>query len=777
MADAPQVGYQERASDFEADELLSIREVIAILQRHYRMIAVCMVAAVICGFIYIFMTPPRFTATTSILIDPNQQRGLPEMLSDSFYFQEKLVIDSQIEVIRSSKLLEKAAQQAGVFDTVQAQETGWWSRFKEMIVGAPGIKMQKMQQERTKQAILNGFRGGLSVGRVDKTYVIKIRYTSRSPEIAAERANLIANTYLEDALEAQYEASQRTNQWLKKRLTKLRTDLSLAEQEVEAYKEKTNIVQTDGEQRITDQALGQINNKLIAARTEAAQAKAQYDRIKTIIEKGDPNSATNELLNNSVIMDLRGDYLELARHATEIKRKQGEKHRAYTNLQRQMDDIQQLMLDEYQRIAEGYRNSFEIANAKEKRLQEELDLAKSSSFVKQRDEIELRELKRRAESTRNLYTKMLDKYNEQTERQSIPVVHARIISEAGIPLSPSWPNKKLILLAALMCGAGVGIGLAFLREQFEKYIWKAEELETATQRICLGMLPKLDFDKAKLGKGIPHNPETAKRWITRNEPVEQPTPIQAPMHVFNREGFLEITSTLDRQTGITTEIMRNVQLAVRLDMDKKTQDKAKVLSFVSARPGEGKSITSCLLARHLAKTGAKVALVDCDFRRPNLTYWFLSGAETGFYELASRLGREPTEAVLKDISSICHKATTTEDLFFIPAKGIQQSITDLNLVASGQMDKMIAHLQKIFDIVLIDLPPIINIVDARVIAQSVDSFIFLSYWGKTDRDVVRKALNRAPEVYAKTQGCLLTLVDTNRASNYGYYNYHYYYHR
>ena len=127
-----------------------------------------------------------------------------------------------------------------------------------------------------------------------------------------------------------------------------------------------------------------------------------------------------------------------------------------------------------------------------------------------------------------------------------------------------------------------------------------------------------------------------------------------------------------------------------------------------------------------------------------------------------------------DIPSICHK-TGQENLYFIPAKGANVSISDLNLVSSGQMHTLIDNLQQVFDVILIDLPPIMNIVDARMIANSIDSFILLAHWGKTDREVVRKALTRAPEVYEKTVGTMLTLVDTEKASRYGYYNYNYYY--
>jgi succinoglycan biosynthesis transport protein ExoP len=169
-----------------------------------------------------------------------------------------------------------------------------------------------------------------------------------------------------------------------------------------------------------------------------------------------------------------------------------------------------------------------------------------------------------------------------------------------------------------------------------------------------------------------------------------------------------------------------------------------------------------------------VALIDCDFRRPSLSHWFFPNSPTGFYELASRIGNEDAKNIVMDISTICHK-TGQENLYFIPAKGANASIPNLNLVSSGQMHSLIQYMQQIFDVILIDLPPIMNIVDARMIANSIDHFILLAHWGKTDREVVHKALTRAPEVYAKTVGAMLTLVDTEKASRYGYYNYNYYY--
>ncbi len=761
IKDAPLV---TKPAGFEPDELLSFREIIAIFQRHRKLILFSVAGGLMLGAIYIMFSAPKYTTTASLLVDPRQSNAMPTMADSGVAsFQENLIIDSQIEVIKSTHLMDKVAKKLGLYDSIEKVQQGPLTRLKEMIVGAPDATKATENEVLAKQRKLNAFMSGLNVSRVRNTYVIAIDYTAGNPQQAAKIANTIADVYLDDELEAQYEASQRANEWLKVRLGVLQKELSATEGDVETYKSDNGIIQTQNNHSLlTDQQLSELDSNLIVAKAETAQAKARYDNIKDIIDSGNPDTATSDILNNKVILDLRGKYLELSRMATEILRKQGKDHLIYRNLIQQMADIQKQIWSEYNRIAESYKSEYEISQSKQDSLQKAVDEAKGMTTTTGKSQIGLRALERKADSTRSLYTKMLDRSNEESERQSLPAVHARVISNAAAPLVPSWPNKKLVLMASLFAGGVVGIGLAFIREQFEKFIWKAEDLESAAQRTCLGMLPKIAFDREK----VVH---FTKRWSTKEIAVTE-----LPSREFNQSGFAEVTQLLEKQTGIITEIMRNVQLATNFSKDHNRASDAKVISFVSARPGEGKSITSCFLAKHLAKTGARVALVDCDFRRPSLSHWFLPGAPTGFYELASRIGHEDQKAIAMDMSVICHK-TGQENLFFIPAKGANTSIQNLNLVSSGQMHVLITYLKQIFDVVLIDLPPIMNIVDARVIANSIDSFILLAHWGKTDRGVVSKSLHRAPEVHAKTVGALLTLVDTEKASRYGYYNYNYYY--
>ncbi|MDG1286911.1 MAG: GNVR domain-containing protein [Rickettsiales bacterium] len=737
-------------TEYEFDALLYAKEFLATLHRKRKLVALCMVTCFMLGVFYITVTAPLYTATTSILIDPRQAAVMPDRLMQMMNFRENLILDSQIEVMHSSKLLEKAAERANIYKDLETSRNGLLHSFRGLLFG--NEKAEKLlEKEKLKKATFQEFRDGLVVERVRRTYVLDISYTSHDRKKAQTLADLIADVYLEEELVTQYEASQRINTWLSEGVQKLRGNLNLAEQKIENYKSQKSIVDTSRVDSLTDQQLSELNRNLIIARTDTAHAKARYESLNALLEDDSPDKVIGNLTDNRVLNNLRSQYIDLSQRASKIKRDQGRDHQAYTNLESQLNDIKNLMTDEYTRVVQGHKNEYDIALSKQEKLQEELAAVTDISLSGQRDQIELRELQRGASSIQELYTKLLNNLNEQVQRQSAPFVQGRVISYAALPAYASWPNTPLVLILSIFLGATAGIGLIFLRERLDKYIRKAEELEKATQRTCLGMIPKVELHKDE-SKTLPLGTKTSHR-------DKNPS--------FNSDVFDTMTEMLDQQTGIVSEVMRTIQLAIKFSAP---HEKTKAVSFVSAQPGEGKSTTSCFLAKHLATTGAKVALIDCDFRRPSLTKLLFPQAQSGFYELAHAMGGKDKKDFTAQIDAICHE-TNVANLSFIPAKGLSTPTTNLNLVASGQMDELIARLKPKFDVVLIDLPAIMNIADARAVAHSIDGFIFLAHWGQTNPNMVRKALLRSPEVAEKTVGSLLTQVDSEAVTLYGYYGY------
>ncbi|MDG1286580.1 MAG: AAA family ATPase [Rickettsiales bacterium] len=739
---------KERKLESDSDSPIDIRDVIATLHRNQKLIAICVAITLVIGAFYVVVTPLKYEATVSILIDPRQKMVVPDMLKEVMSFKENLILDSQIEIMQSDRLIEKAVERIGLFKSNPEEEE---NRIKYKGAVSGDVSDKKVTEENMRiQNTLDEFRGGLNVSREGKTYILKVSYTSQHPEMSTARANLVADTYLENEMAIQFETSRRTHTWLDEWAEKTRNELSAVEKEIDNYKTQRNIVEAHWSDSVSSQQLLELNKNLSDVRIEAAHAKARYETLMKVIEVGDTDTITSDLVKNTVINDLRNKYVSLSQSAANIKRSGGGDYKPYKSLIRQMSDVRKFMIEEYKRVAKGYKNKHEIGLSKQQVLQKELDMLTSSSLVNQENHIELRQLQLRAESIKNLYTKLLNNLNEKTELQSAPFAPGRVINYAKIPRKASWPKIPVIMFFAAAIGLLMGISLAFAKEYLNKFIWRVEELEQATHRTCFGLLPKLDLNEKEKGRAI--------TLADCRDELQQGRPS------FNSTAFDELTQIIEQQTSVTTEVMRKVQLAIKSFAPEKS---GSVISFVSANPGDGKSFTSCFLAKHLANSGAKVALIDCDFRRPTLTNMLFPTAEIGFYEMASQMDRGERVKSDQDITSIFHK-TSTKQLFFVPAKGASTSVTNLDMISSNRMQNLITLLKQEFDYVLIDLPPVVNTVDARAISHVVDHFIFLARWGKVHYHTVHGALMRAPEVYEKTVGTLLTQADLSLANRYGY---------
>ncbi|HMF05480.1 MAG TPA: CpsD/CapB family tyrosine-protein kinase [Methylocella sp.] len=181
-------------------------------------------------------------------------------------------------------------------------------------------------------------------------------------------------------------------------------------------------------------------------------------------------------------------------------------------------------------------------------------------------------------------------------------------------------------------------------------------------------------------------------------------------------------------------------------------------------PGEGKSTVAANYAQLIAHAGTRALLIDADLRNPTLSVK-LVGERTGLIDVLA--GWQPVEEAIL--------AGSRSGLYFLPA-GVKANMPHTNeLLASEAMRNLITKLQESFEYIVLDLPPLIPIVDARVTANFIDSFICVVQWGSTKIDVVRHALATAPEVYGRLLGVILNKVDMSAVGRFERYRNNYYY--
>ena len=209
------------------------------------------------------------------------------------------------------------------------------------------------------------------------------------------------------------------------------------------------------------------------------------------------------------------------------------------------------------------------------------------------------------------------------------------------------------------------------------------------------------------------------------------------------------------------ESIRSIRFAIDLDP---TRTPSKVVGLTSALPDEGKSTIAASLAQVLANSGKRVIIVDCDLRNPSLSASFTPDADASITDVVSG-ARSLEDTVWTD---------SVTKLDFLPGKKVALSNTS-DILCMEQTKKLFDQLRATYDYVIVDLPPLAPVIDARVISALLDSFILVIEWGRTKTDVVEHALNTAPNVYDALLGVVLNKTDMRAikryATHYGdYYN-------
>lgn len=214
--------------------------------------------------------------------------------------------------------------------------------------------------------------------------------------------------------------------------------------------------------------------------------------------------------------------------------------------------------------------------------------------------------------------------------------------------------------------------------------------------------------------------------------------------------------TLTRPSAVISEQFRTIRTNIQFSMVDKN---LKTLTITSAGPGAGKSTISANLAVTFASQGKKVLLVDADMRKPTVHKTFKINNHDGLTTLLTEKDAQ--------ISNIAHQ-TSTENLYVITSGAIPPNPAEL--LASKRMNHLIAQFEEKFDLIIFDLPPIIAVTDAQIMASKADGTIFVINSGGAKKDMVLKSKELLELVGANVIGAIFNRVKVS-GDNYYYYYY------
>lgn len=292
----------------------------------------------------------------------------------------------------------------------------------------------------------------------------------------------------------------------------------------------------------------------------------------------------------------------------------------------------------------------------------------------------------------------------------------QVIQSAGLPSSPSSPNKVRNAMLGLVLGLGLGIGLAFVRERLDDRFRGRADLELALDAPVLATVPRFAVDKQR-----------PRRLIIVEEPA-----------------------------GIASEAYRSLRTNLQFVL---SQRGAKSVVVTSSSAADGKTATTCNLAVAVAQTGRRVVLVSADLRRPTVENYFgmesREGLSTYLMESAG------VQTIAHDVGIPYLRIVPSGQVPFNPAE----------LLTSPRLGELIQTLEANADLVLFDSPPVLAVADAAIIGARVGGAVLVVDASKTHRSASVHAKQEIERAGGVVLGSVLNGYNPSQ-SPYDYYSSH-----
>lgn len=721
-SDRPQLG--RLLPSIEENAEINLRGLLQVVWRRKATIVSTVILLTMLSIIVLFQITPRYTSTALVVLDPRETQILDINSVVSGLPADTETIASEIEIIGSSGLAEKVIQKLTLYEDPEFNqrlraESIWqssgsalmgWIRTATAQSDEPSLAIEK-QFDRERVGIIESFSNKLRVDRVGRSRVIQISFESESPRTAMLTANTVADLYLVEQLEANFEVTRRATRWLSDRLADLRDAVEISESAVEAYRKQAGLI--EGTQAsLTTQQISELSTQLVLSRSARAEAEARLRQVTNLVNSSDSVNSVAEVLASPLIQNLREQEAEVDRRIAELSNEYGAKHPRMINIRAEMTELQGKIAREVGKVVQNLRNEVSVARAREGSLSTslkglELRVAETGS-----SEIQLRALQREANADRELYETFLARYKETSAQEELQQADSRIIARAEIPSMPSFPRKSLIVLLVFIGSILLGVILAFAIEQLDHGFRSMAQIEQMTGLQSLGLVPMV-----KKGKGSP------ERFAVEN-PLSH-----------------------------LCEAIRTIYTALVLS---NVGQPPKVVLVTSALPREGKTTIALLLGRICALLGKRTIIIDADLRRPQVHLRMDLPAAPGLVEL---LIGESTLA-----EAICHDEASGADI--VPVGKTSPNASEL--LNSDRLENFLELISEDYDLVILDAPPTTAVADARVLTHLADATILVVRWAATRREIAAMAAKHINEAGGNIAGVVLSQVNVKQHATYGY---------
>lgn len=714
------------------EDTIDLKELFFSLIAQWKLIALCVILSLICALLYLKTTPDTYAVDALVQVEEGKGASAALLGDLSSMVDQKQPAQAEIEILKSRLVLGQvinglnlnirvAGTQNSFFDRLLSQHDYQTEYARTFVRFNDGDQSFEIRQLELPQAYLDK---SLSLKFDAKHYELIDQKTKKSVfKAPLNQASQLQNEYglwrveifTKDQLTEEYHILKQT---LPAAMQSVSLNYSVAEKGkltgilglnyqgtdkqhitqvlnsiLTAYNQQ-NIERNSAE---TAQTLKFLDEQLPELKQQLDVAEREFNKFRQEFNTVDVSKESELYLTQSISLETS---------KAEIEQKQAEMSAKYTAEHPMMQQM---------------AAQLNLINRK---------ISDLNGTLKKLPDLQRRSLQlyREVEVKQQLYTALLNSYQQLRISKAGEIGNVRIIDTAIEPIEPIKPKKLQIVILALFLGGFLGTLLALLRNMMRSGIKDAAQIENELDLPVYATVPRSPIQENRI------------KLLKKKKTI----PILA---VKNSE-------------DIAIESLRSMRTAIHFAL---SNAKNNIIMISGPAPEVGKSFISTNLATILAQSQKRVLLIDADLRRGYLHKYFNQHNQQGLSEYLN--GQIELSSVIK--------SSEVEGLALI-SRG-KSPVNPSELLSTAKFAEMLGYLSTQYDHILIDTPPILAVTDGIIISQHAGVNLVIARYAKSQMKELEMTINRFEQSGVKVNGFILNDIQRSSAG-YGYgYNYAYAY--
>mgnify|MGYP006390195533 FL=1 len=716
----------------QTEDTIDLKELFFSLIAQWKLIALCMILSLICALLYLRTTPDTYAVDALVQVEDSKGASAALLGDLSSMMDQKSPAQAEIEILKSRLVLGTVIDRLHLDLKISATDDSFWNRLSkrhqyDVVYSQQSVRFKDNQKSfdvrefdipsafKDKALLLSFKQDNYSLTDSATDQVVFSAPLNQSSTLQSEYGLWKVAIYSQDQFDRRYMLQKQT---LPAAMQSLLGNYSVAEKGkltgvlglnyqghdkqhitqvlnavLVAYNQQ-NIERRSAE---TAQTLGFLEAQLPKLKQQLDVAEREFNRFREKYNTVDVTKESELYLTQSVALETQKS--ELEQRVAEASAKYTAEHPVMQQMQAQVAAINK-------RIA--------ALNGTLKRLPE-----LQRQYLQLFREIEVKQ---------QLYTGLLNSYQQLQISKAGEIGNVRIIDTAVEPIKPIAPKKLQILVLALFLGAFLGTLLALLRNMLRSGIKDSSQIENELDLPVYATVPRSTIQESRV--------QLLKK--KKNIPI------------------LAVKNSDD----IAIESLRSMRTAIHFAL---SSAKNNIIMISGPAPELGKSFISINLATILAQSQKRVLLIDADLRRGYMHKYFNYDTQPGLAEYLN--GQQPLENIVR--------STEVENLS-IMSRGKSPS-NPSELLGTAKFAEMLQDLSSQYDHILIDTPPVLAVTDGIIISQYAGVNLVIARYAKTQMKELELTINRFEQAGVKVNGFILNDIQ-REAGGYGYgYNYAYAY--